>query len=49
MRIYPTFITSFSSNIKSKKYNEKKSKNYIKINNNIIKPIEDKLYKFINH
>ena len=43
MRIYPTFITSFSSNIKSKKYNENNSKTYIKLDNNTIKPIEDKL------
>ena len=43
MRNYPTFISSFSSNIKSKKYNENNSKTYIKLDNNIIKPIEDKL------
>ena len=43
MRIYQKFISSFSSNIKSKKCNENNSKTYIKLNNNTIKPIEDKL------
>ena len=43
MRIYPSFISSFSSNIKSKKYNENNSKTYIKLDNNTIKTIEDKL------
>ena len=43
MIIYPTFITSFSSNIKSKKYNENNSKTYIKLDNKTIKGKEDKL------
>ena len=43
MRIYPSFISSFSSNIKSKKYNENNSKTYIKLDNKTIKGKEDKL------
>ena len=46
MRIYPSFISSYSSNIKSKKYNENNSKTYIKLDNQTIKSKEDKLEGF---
>ena len=49
MRIYPSFISSYSSNIKSKKYNENNSKTYIKLENRTITSKQDLIegYKFL--
>ena len=41
MKTYPLYISSSSSNIKSKKYNEKSSKTYIKLENTTITSNQD--------
>ena len=41
MKTYPLYISSSSSNIKSKKYNEKSSKTYIKLENTTITSKQD--------